>query len=188
MSVAAVLGGASGNLDELAALRAMVNVDAVFAVNDAAAEYAGDDLAAFVTLHFEKLPTWLEKRRSLGLTAPREVIGHEQQPLVTRVVDYRWPGMNASGSSGLFAVKVALEQYDRVVLCGVPMDATRGHYFTDQPWHEVNGFFSGWEIALEFIKDRVRSMSGWTAEKLGRPDFEFLHPAGGIPVLNSGML
>jgi hypothetical protein len=183
MRIAAVLGGAKGNLDELAALRTHADVVAVYAVNDAAAEYPGD-LAAFVTLHFEKLPMWLAKRRAAGLPKPREIVSHEQQPHVTRVVDYRWPGMNASGSSGLFAAKVAIEAgFDDVVLCGVPMDAERAHYFNGSPWHEVNGFFEAWEIALPHLRGRVRSMSGWTAKLLNH-----LHPAGGIPVLNSEML
>lgn len=179
MRVAAVLGGATGGLDELAQLRAMVTVDAVFAVNDAAADYDGN-LAAFVTLHPEHLPRWLGARRSAGRIEPYEVVAHEQKPGVTRVVDYMWPGMNASGSSGLFAAKVALEKFDHVVLCGVPMQAARAHYFNSDPWDEVNGFTDAWRIALPHLAN-VRSMSGWTAELLGKPDIAFLHPAGGTP-------
>lgn len=194
MRVAAVLGGAAGGLNELAQLRAMATVDAVFAINDAACDYDGY-LAAFVTLHPEFLldgKAWLTKRRAAGRSEPREVIAHEMKPGVTRVVDYLWPGMNASGSSGLFAAKVALEQFDRVVLCGVPMQAERAHYFDAAPWHDVNGFTDAWRIALPHLAN-VRSMSGWTAELLGRPDSSFLrpfvtHPAGGTPVLNSEML
>lgn len=164
--IAAVLGGASGNLDELAAAGP---VDAVFAVNDAAAEYAGP-LAAFVTLHPEKLPQWMAKRRSLCLPEPAEIVAHDTHPLVTRVADYRFPGMNASGSSGLFAVKVALEAgFDHVVLCGVPMDADRAHYFDPSQWSEVASFREAWEIALVHLQGRVTSMSGWTAMLLGKP-------------------
>lgn len=186
--VAAVLGGASGGYEELATLRDMADVVAVYAVNDAAADYEGE-LAAFVTLHPEKLPGWLAARRDAGRPEPREVIAHEQKAHVTRVVDYRWPGMTSSGSSGLFAAKIAMEtQPYPVVLCGVPMDANRAHYFNFATWNDVNGFFRGWEAAHQFIKDRVRSMSGWTAEFLGRPTPEFLTPAGGMPVLNSERL
>lgn len=159
--IAAVLGGASGGFDELAALGP---VDAVYAVNDAASEYPGE-LAAFVTLHPEKLHKWLPLR-----SAPTgEVIAHEAHPLVTRAVDYRFPGMNASGSSGLFATKIALEAgADRVVLCGVPMDAVRAHYFDPTAWSEVEAFRDAWHIALPHLS-KVRSMSGWTAELLGKP-------------------
>lgn len=174
--IAAVLGGATGGLDELSTLR---HVDGVFAVNDMAVDYPGR-LAAFATLHPEKLPRWLADRRAGKLPEPDEIVAHEQHPHVTRVVDYRWPGMTASGSSGLFAVKVALETFDRVVLCGVPMNAERAHYFHSAPWRDVGSFRDAWITALPFLKN-VRSLSGWTAELLGFPDHEFLHPAGGTP-------
>lgn len=196
--IAAVLGGATRGREELAHLRTLCDVQAVYAVNDAAAEYPGD-LTAFVTLHPEKLgpgtlsngspsPDWLSIRNRVdNLHKTCEVIAHEPHPRVTRVVDYRWLGMNASGSSGLFATKVALEsQPYPVVLCGVPMDAMRAHYFNSAPWWEVDSFWQAWTIALPYIKDRVRSMSGATAQLLGMPTREFLHPAGGTPVLAAG--
>lgn len=163
MYVAAVLGGAAGGLDELAS----VPHDAVIAVNDAAAEYRGP-LFAFVTLHPEKLPLWLAKRRALGLPDPDEVIAHEPHPMVTRVADYRFPGMNASGSSGLFAVKIALDWFDDVVLCGVPMDPVRTHYAESSFRNDAGSFLDAWQIAKPHLT-RVRSCSGWTAELLGRP-------------------
>jgi hypothetical protein len=180
MTLAAVLGGARGNLAELETLRTLCRVDAVFAVNDAAAQYPGADLEAFVTLHPEKLPEWLSRRNVDNLHKPT-IVAHCEGPLVTQVVDYRWPGMNASGSSGLFAVKVALEKYDQVVLCGVPMDAMRAHFFDSAPWFEVDSFWQAWQIALPYIKDRVRSMSGRTAQLLGMPTKEFLSSAGVTP-------
>ncbi len=193
MSIAAVLGSSNRAFEELEYLRTIAKVDAVFAVNDAAAQYQGD-LAAFVTLHPEKLvpwttnagvthPGWLATRAYVDkLHKTCEVIAHEAHPGVTRVVDYRWPGMVGSGSSGLFAVKVALEKFERVVCCGVPMDANRNHFDSDEPWFEVDSFWEAWsEQAYVHIKDRVRSMSGRTAQLLGMPTKEFL--AGGMPAL-----
>jgi hypothetical protein len=176
--IVAVLGSATNGLAELAHLRTLAPVSAVYAVNDAAAEYPGD-LAAFVTLHPEKLDAWLSIRNRVdNLHKTCEVIAHEAHPRVTRVVDYRWPGMNASGSSGLFAVKVALESQPLpVVLCGVPMDAMRAHYNNTLPWFEVDSFWNAWTVALPHIKDRVRSMSGATAQLLGMPTKEFTQTA-----------
>lgn len=174
MSVVAVLGSATNGLAELETLRSLATVDAVYAVNDAAADYPGP-LDAFVTLHPEKLPDWHARRFHVDSSHKCEYIAHCEHPLVTRVVDYRWPGMNASGSSGLFAVKVALEKPEqRVVLCGVPMDAMRAHYNNTLPWFEVDSFWAAWTTALPYIKDRVRSMSGRTAQLLGMPTREFL--------------
>ena len=174
--LAAVLGGAAGAFTELEMLRGMANVQGVYAVNDAAAQYPGP-LEAFVTLHPEKLPEWRPLRSNVDSSHKCEYVAHSEHPLVTRVADYRWPGMNASGSSGLFAVKVALEKYDRVVCCGVPMDASRAHFFDSRPWVDVDSFWQAWLAALPYIATRVRSMSGRTAELLGRPTPEFL--AGG---------
>jgi hypothetical protein len=184
MSLAAVLGGATRGTEELATLRTLCRVDAVFAVNDAAAAYAGSDMDAFVTLHPEKLPEWIA-RRNVDNKHKCDIVAHCEGPFVTRVVDYRWPGMNASGSSGLFAVKVALEKYERVVLCGVPMEAMRAHYFDSAPWWDVDSFWGAWQIALPHIKDRVRSMSGRTAMLLGMPTKEFLSSAGVTPALTA---
>lgn len=188
--IAAVLGSATNGLAELETLRSLAPVSAVYAVNDAAADYPGP-LAAFVTLHPEKLgpgtlsngspsPNWHARRFHVDSSHKCEYIAHCEHPLVTRVVEYRWPGMNGSGSSGLFAVKVALEKPEqRVVLCGVPMDAMRAHFNNTLPWFEVDSFWAAWSIALPYIKDRVRSMSGHTAQLLGMPTREFLTQTAG---------
>ncbi len=167
--IAVVLGGAAGAWDELVRASQIQPVQHIFAVNDAAMHYPGD-LDAFVTLHPEKLPGWLGARRTAGLPEPRAVIAHTAAPHVTDVVDYQWPGQPGSGSSGLFAAKIALTRTDiPVVLCGVPMQADRAHFFNDQPWGEVNQFIAAWEwAAARGLLARVRSMSGWTAELVGR--------------------
>lgn len=173
MTLAAVLGGAAGGMAELENLRTFAHVNAVYAVNDAAAEYPGE-LEAFVTLHPEKLNHWLTIRRHIDGQRTKEVIAHEMGFGVTRVSDYHWPNMTSSGSSGLFAVKVALEKFDKVVLCGVPMDAKRAHFFSPDPWFEVDSFWSAWETSMQFIEKRVRSMSGRTRDLLGFPTSDFL--------------
>lgn len=173
MRLAIILG--SGECGDCEVLRALPRVDAVYAVNDTAAEFPGR-LTAFVTLHPEKLPAWLGKRKALGLPEPREVVAHQAHELVTRVVDYLWPGMNSSGSSGLFAAKVALKDDPDwgVLLCGVPMDRARTQYTESKFHEEVGGFLDAWQIALPYLRERVRSMSGRTAEWLGRPDSTWL--------------
>lgn len=176
MSLAAILGGAAGGFKELREIAH--RVDAVYAVNDAAAQYPGA-LAEFVTLHPEHLSRWLGERRAAGLPEPGDIVAHSASEHVTEVDDYRWPGMDTSGSSGLFAAKRALLKHEHVVLCGVPMDAARGHFFNSAPWTDVEAFREAWRLALPHLVDRVRSMSGWTADLLGRPDFLWLD--GGNP-------
>lgn len=165
--IAVVLGGAAGNWDELSRASAIQPVRYLVAVNDAAMHYPGK-LDAFVTLHPEKLSGWLGARRTAGLPEPATVIAHTAHPAVTEVVDYQWPGQTGSGSSGLFAVKVALERTALpVVLCGVPLQAERAHFFCDAPWGEVNQFRAAWGSVKDRLLGRVKSMSGWTATLLG---------------------
>lgn len=164
--ITVVLGGASGAWDELVRASQIAPVRYIFAVNDAAMHYPGR-LDAFVTLHPEKLPGWLGARQTADLPRPAAVIAHAPHDMVTEVVDYKWPEQQSSGSSGLFATKIALERTDLpVVLCGVPMDASRAHFFNGQPWDEVNQFRDAWEQVKPRLT-RVRSMSGWTASLLG---------------------
>lgn len=167
--IAVVLGGARGNWDELARASQIAPVRHIFAINDAAAHYPGE-IDAMVTLHPEKLSGWLGARRTASLPEPGAVISHTAAAHVTEVAAYQWPGQPGSGSSGLFAAKIALERTALpVVLCGVPMQADRAHFFNDQPWGEVNQFIASWEwAAARGLLARVRSMSGWTAELLGR--------------------
>lgn len=172
--ITAVLGGASGGFDELVAVSHMAPIAALFAVNDAGAEYTGR-VDYFVTLHPEKLPLWIERRRQLGLSGFGAVVAHKEAPGVTDVAEYRWPGMIASGSSGLFAAKIALERTSLpVVLCGVPMDPVRTHYTESTFRNDHAAFMDAWRVALPHLRERVRSMSGWTSDLLGKPTPEWL--------------
>lgn len=171
IGIAVVLGSAAGNWDELSRASQIAPVRYLVAVNDAACHYPGQ-VDAFVTLHPEKLSGWLGARRTAGLSEPATVIAHTKNQHVTEVEEYQWPEMRAgagkSGSSGLFAVKIALERTALpVVLCGVPLEENRAHFFCDAAWDEVRQFRDAWGLVLPRLT-RVRSMSGWTAELLGQ--------------------
>lgn len=160
--------------------------DAVFAVNDIGTRWTGT-LRAWVTLHPEHMAKWRAERAERGFPDASEHVGHEMgQPGIDRATSYLWPDMNASGSSGLFAVKVAMEAgFDRIILAGIPMQAEGAHFFNSASWGEVASFTEAWKIALPLIAPHVRSMSGWTKELLGYPSAEWLagdpqpHSAGG---------
>jgi len=173
--IALVLGGASCVWDDATAAMELVEPDAVFAVNDIGARWAGP-LVGWVTLHPEKMAGWRSERARRGFPAAREHVGHELgQPGIDRATSYLWPDMNASGSSGLFAVKVAMEAgFDRIILAGIPMQAAGAHFFNSAPWGEVGAFTEAWKTALPRIAPLVRSMSGWTAQLLGKPDRNWL--------------
>ncbi len=179
MTIALVLGGAACLWPDLYRATALGEFDGVVACNDAAAAYPGR-LDAAVSLHAEKLPLWLARRARRRFRRPARVIAnlealHSRPAVVagiTHHVEFRFDGQDLTGSSGLFALKVALVDlgFDRAVLCGVPMDGGQGHFNDPAPWDEAAKYRAGWAQALPEIGGRARSMSGWTAEILGRPD------------------
>lgn len=173
--IALILGGASSVWDDAAEAMALVEPDAVFAVNDIGTRWAGP-LAAWCTLHPEHMAAWRAERARRGFPDASEHVGHEMgQPGIDRATDYRWPEMTGSGSSGLFAVKVAMEAgFDRIILAGVPMAAEGAHFFDASPWGDVGSFLDAWRIAMPRITPHVRSMGGWTKDLLGSPSVEWL--------------
>ena len=96
---------------------------------------------------------------------------------MTGFTNYLFPGQTSSGTSGLFALKVALIDlgFDRAVLCGIPMQDEAGHLRdAAAPWSGAVAHWAGWLEAYPQIKDRARSMSGRTADLLGRPTAEWV--------------
>lgn len=176
MTTALVLGGAACVWADVAAALELGEFDGVVACNDVAVEWPGP-LAALVTLHAEKADLWLARRARRGLSAPARVIGHleaegrSQASAAAELIEFRFPGQQRTGSSGLFALKVALLDlgFDKALLCGVPMTPAP-HFFDASDWRGANVHRHGWTEALPAIAGRARSMSGWTADLLGRPD------------------
>ena len=91
---------------------------------------------------------------------------------------WTWP-FPGHGTSSLNAVYIGLALgYDRIWLCGIPLDNS-GHYF-DAPWvktnfnNEVAPRHNGpryWDNAAKRIfKGKVKSFSGRTRDLLGEPD------------------
>lgn len=181
MTTALVLGGASCLWDDVDAALKLGEFDLVVACNDAGAAWPGP-LNAWVSLHPEKFDTWIERRRRAGHEPSPAILSHlaarpHRKPLpCTGTTDHKFPGQITTGSSGLFALKVALVDLgaDRAVLSGVPMDAGQGHFFAAAQWRAARSHQGGWHEALPQIRHRARSMSGWTADLLGRPDAGWL--------------
>lgn len=168
--IAAVLGGANCVWDDLAALRALTKVDVIIATNDAGAHFA-EPVDHWVTLHAEKLSVWMGERAQRGYPPASRVWVHDRAPRTVPGIDGYDKLADWGGSSGLFAVQVALSLgLERVVLCGVPMEGTYGHFFDPGRWQWAVRYRSAWQQRIAFIAETTRSMSGWTAEILGKPD------------------
>lgn len=175
--VALILGGAACVWTDVEAALELGEYQIVVACNDVMAAWPGR-LDALVTLHPDKAGLWLQRRRRNGFPDPVSIVGHTNgiggsriPDCVKEFVDYKFPGQQASGSSGLFAVKYALLNMgaERAVLCGVPMTVEEAHFYDAKPWGGAERHRKGWEETWGHTRDRVRSMSGWTMRKLGLP-------------------
>ena len=161
MRAALVLGGAQCLWDDVEAALRLGEYGAVIACNDAGASWPGP-LDAICSLHEDKLrKIWLVRRARAGYVPPNVIATKATHT-------HQFDGQTASGSSGLFALKLALIDlgFERAVLCGIPMDI-QPHFFGGDFWPGAKSHKRGWEQALPVIKDRARSMSGWTKELLG---------------------
>lgn len=144
----------------------------VMAVNRAGVSYPGR-IDHWVSLHPEQLGGFMAERDGFGRAIDCTTWCQRGHP-ETRV-DVVPQAICCSGSSGLYAVRIALRilKARRVVLAGMPMD--------DSPhFYDAVGRRSGpsfvpyrpeWRrAARDEFADRVRSLSGWTSGLLGRPD------------------
>ena len=169
MTVALILGGAACVwADALAALR-LFKPDIVIATNDMIPRWPAH-IDCAVTLHPNNLPGWLDDRAARGLGAPGEVWSYRLAPRVQRITtDWK-------GSSGLLGIKVALveRRTTGAVVAGVPLDRSPHVTGDGKPWGDAYAFMPGWADHKRDIKERARSMSGWTRTYIGEPDADWL--------------
>lgn len=174
VSAAIVVGGAEAAMDEFASAWKLCETagiqPTVVVVNDMIALMPGEVVAA--TLHHYQLPGWLARRDGNGFPKPIETWGYWRPPkmqLVTHVTQ-DW-----QGSGGLFGVCVAMQRrHDRIICAGIPMEPSGGHIVRKRDWDDCARYRKGWTEHVPQLIDCVRSMSGWTAAMLGRPNVDWL--------------
>lgn len=178
-TTALILGGAETLWEDLAYVKKeKIEYDGVVACNQAGVEWPGP-LHGWVSVHpifFYRGRDWLRERARKGHRPARALYGHEDRNLpndhTVRITPWQIPGeANRFGSSGLYAVKIALIdlKYDSVILCGIPMTATP-HFDRKDNWKSANGFKKTWEKLTPVTASRIKSMSGWTRHKFGAPE------------------
>lgn len=181
MRLALVLGGARTVWEDIETALDLTEVQGIVACNDAGAAWPGD-LDGWATLHGEHMARWAGDRAKAGYPPCPVILGHTERragrhyPALTGTTEFKFPGQTQSGSSGLFALKVALVDlgFDKAILCGVPMEPAGKHFFDAREWRGAHAHKQGWKEALPEIASRARSMSGWTAELLGQPTEDWL--------------
>jgi hypothetical protein len=177
---------------DVKAAQNLTTFDAVYCVKQAGIYWTAT-FQVWVSLHPEWMDKYETERRSLGHPGGYEIVSllsseageHGNKGNIDRRVSYRWPKMNSSASSGIYAAKVALEDgFDKIVLAGIPMDTKAGHFLPEtkdvhgqvrgQYWLGRDTFIDGLEKSIPHLRGKVRSMSGYTAKVLGIPDAEWL--------------
>lgn len=153
----------------------------VIAINDAASVILADFLT---TLHPEKAHTFRAASINKNIIVTS---GQKWKPDCD--VDYWLDSCNSGGTTAGSAIKVAKKMgFEEIILCGCPMNGGDGYFnapykpntfgmamrFGNAPStagiikaHRKNLMFE----AHENDYSMVRSMSGWTAEQFGKPDF-----------------
>jgi len=140
------------------------------------------DIEHIITLHHNKMKNFYAA--AMIQRTDRETHPRKKKKILTHSisansrVDLVWDIGNPGGTSGLFATQIALRLgYEKIILCGIPIDNSRRFY--DSPNHHFK--YEGisqqepWQIANRKFDNRVRSMSGKTAELLGKPDKQWLN-------------
>lgn len=175
MTWALVLGGAKCVFEDAEkAIQLLGEPDVVVAVKDIWIEWPKVDHVA--TYHIERIPRELERRRSLGYEDPKCIwtyahIRQLKMPLPQKCIKM------TGGSSGLLGAYVAIRVADKGVLAGIPLDPTMSHFHNrkqGKPWKEGEHYMKQWRQCLPDLKDRIKSMSGYTKELLGEPTVEWL--------------
>jgi hypothetical protein len=168
VTAALVIGGAACVWGDIETALDLGEFDGVVGCNHVGIHWPGR-LDAYVSLHPDKLKMWAARRALKGLPPHKALVGSQD-------TSRRFPGQDKPGSSGLFALKVALDDlgYDRAVLCGIPLEPEAAHFDNPAVWKAALHYREGWIQALPHISDRTRSMGGWTAQMLGRPTPEWI--------------
>lgn len=173
--VAVVLGGSERVWDDVAFAKLFCMENNLepeyYATNDMIQQYPNECVA--ITLHPDKLQTWIGQRRNAGLPPPSGVWSHDGGDRNNSYVTNRH--RDWGGSVGLFGYVVARERgHDRIILCGVPMTSDN-HFTRKSKWLAVSAFTRAWEARKVEMTPYCRSLSGgWTEQLFGRPDADWL--------------
>jgi hypothetical protein len=176
-----IVGCANNLWKDVEQARKIGEFDATYCVK-LAGVYWPAKFQVWVTLHPERMGHMEEERHKLGYPNGYDIVAplKDEAPAYAyavrsmRQVSYRYDNKTRSPSSGVYAVKVALEDgFDRIVLAGVPLDGSK-HFKRSEPWREADVYMHGFKDYQLHFAGRVRSMSGRTREALGFPTAAWL--------------
>lgn len=133
-----------------------------------AVENVSDKCLYFATYHPNEIQMSKDRRHRYGGNTDFMVISHQQHEGEVNMIV---PIVGPSGSSAMLGCLAGLQLgYDKIVLCGCPLNGNNGKGFNYETFRQ--GF--EYEGNRKQIMGKVKSMSGWTAEYLGSPTEEWL--------------
>lgn len=169
MNACFVLGGAKSVWDEFQTGRALLGDLPVIGTNHAGRVYR-EEMVAWASLETSLMETWVADRNREGHPMPARIVSNKPGRVITDVINWFLPGQEELGSSGLLAVHAAIEfGFDRVYLCGVPLTPDGEHFNYSGTWTAAYTHHPGWVQCYPFLKGKVQSFSGWTAQVFGYP-------------------
>lgn len=179
--LAIVVGGAEGGYKECEWARRVYEDPVIFAANDIGCYLPV--VHHWVSLHYDKLEHWAALRRLDG-SLWQDFKTHCNYFQIAQA-DYVWSIEPCHFSlSGYFAMQLAyLMGADRIILAGCPGSRAR-RFFEPEPRSDSYGYGGGDTVAdsrdreqlckemsrVPSMKEKVRSMSGWSKEYFGGPD------------------
>ena len=177
-----ILGGGRCVFDDYFKAKEFFKTYEIMAINDMIGQFRLEKIHHGFCLHKRLLQANKVLREEKGMGGDYTSHGITACPGVDRV----WSKAYRTGESGTSSILVALHLgYTKIIVCGVPLDNS-GHYWdpdvkfepTKPQWSVFNAK-GQMGLANEVIKrnplakDRVRSMSGRTADAFGKPDQEW---------------
>ena len=117
------------------------------------------------TYHPAEIPEIKKRRGAAGGNIDYMVISHEKKPGVDVFEPFIPPTGSSSHLGALAAVRMG---YKKIILCGCPLEGNTSN------GNDAKVFRDGWTAKIDIVKDKVRSMSGWTKELLGYPTREWI--------------
>lgn len=173
---ALVLGRDDNVWKEMERAKALAQFHVIIAVKRAGRDYDGV-VHHWVGLHPNLIDAWIPVRQKHNRPPAQNYwAGGSIRSQNDYSVPFKWLP-NLGGSSGLLGVQVALLPelgIHKIVLCGMPMDKTN-RYDDDKCWEEAHVYRPPWQKMKKRMRQRVRSMSGWTQELLGPVTKEWLY-------------
>lgn len=181
-----IFGRAMGAFEEAEAANKLCTFDIVTCCGRSGYAWPGR-VDHWCTWHPNLLPMLVQKRKDAGYEpvgkfwsgihrGMKQGANHlkSYKPGVSPMPALEWVKCDG-GSSGLLAIMVNLTLADKIVLAGIPLDPEREHFDKPGIWTDGKNYRKTWERNKPLFQDKVRSMSGWTAELLGMPTEEWLN-------------